>query len=86
MLNSNTCNHLTVCKQMTNDKLWLLYNNIWKYFVQKMSLGLIWKYYQQNVFTNPIYLIYMYKEDLALNIQQWLICKKTKQNLIKIFL
>ena len=29
---------------------------------------------------NPIYLIYMYKEDLALNNQQWLICHQTKPN------
>ena len=27
-----------------------------------------------------IYLIYMYKQDLALNNQQWLICHKTKPN------
>ena len=27
-----------------------------------------------------IYLIYMYKEDLALNNLQWLICNKTKPN------
>ena len=27
---------------------------------------------------NPIYLIYMYKEDLALNNPQWLICHKTR--------
>ena len=31
---------------------------------------------------NPIYLIYMYKEDLGLNNQQWLICHKTQQNQI----
>ena len=29
---------------------------------------------------NPIYLIYMYKKDLALNDLQWLICHKTKPN------
>ena len=29
---------------------------------------------------NHIYLIYMYKEDLALNNQQWLICHKTQPN------
>ena len=29
---------------------------------------------------NPIYLIYMYKEDLALNNLKWLICRKTKIN------
>ena len=27
---------------------------------------------------NHIYLIYIYKEDLALNNQQWLICHKTR--------
>ena len=31
---------------------------------------------------NPIYSIYMYKEDLALNNLHWLICHKTKSNLI----
>ena len=29
---------------------------------------------------NHIYLIHMYKEDLALNNLQWLICHKTKSN------
>ena len=31
---------------------------------------------------NPIYLIYMYKEDLALNNLQWLIYHKTQLNQI----
>ena len=31
---------------------------------------------------NPIYLIYMYKEDLALNNRQWFICRKTQPNKI----
>ena len=30
-----------------------------------------------------IYLIYTYKEDLALNNLQWLMCHKTKQNKTK---
>ena len=36
---------------------------------------LVWFLYlmQQNVFTNDIYSIYMYKKDLALNNLQWLI-------------
>ena len=34
------------------------------------------------MFTNPIYLIYMYKEDLALNNLQWLICHKIQPNQI----
>ena len=42
------------------------------------------KCYQQNVFTNHIYLIIMYKEDLALNNQQWLICHKTQPTKPKI--
>ncbi len=32
---------------------------------------------------HPIYLIYLYKEDLALNYLQWLICHKTKPNQTK---
>ena len=31
---------------------------------------------------NPLYLIYIYKEDLVLNNLQWLICHKTKPNQI----
>ena len=31
-----------------------------------------------------IYLIYMYKKDLALNNRQWLICHKTKVNQTKV--
>ena len=31
---------------------------------------------------NPIYLIYMYKEDLALNNQQFLICYESQPNQI----
>ena len=34
------------------------------------------------MFINPIYLIYMYKEDLALNNLQWLISHKTQTNQI----
>ena len=32
------------------------------------------------MFTNHINLMYMYKEDLALNNLQWLICHKTEPN------
>ena len=31
---------------------------------------------------SPIYSIYMYKEELVLNNQQWLICHKTQRNQI----
>ena len=37
----------------------------------------------KKMFTNPIFLIYMYKEDLALNNLQWLICHKTQPNQAK---
>ena len=46
----------------------------------KITLGPFKKYHQQNMFTNHIYLIYMYKEDLALYDLQWLICHETKPN------
>ena len=38
------------------------------------------KCYQQNVFTNYIYLINMYKPDLVLNNLPWLICHKNQTN------
>ena len=46
------------------------------------KLKLIQKCYLQNVFTYHIYLIYMYKDDLALNNLQWLICHKNQPNQI----
>ena len=38
------------------------------------------------MFTNHMYLIYMYKEDVALNNLQWLICHKTKPNQTKSYI
>ena len=70
MLNNNTCNHFTVGKQMinieSNDSCYMeILKTIQKGL--KNELWLIWKCYQQNLFKNHIYLIYMFKEDLALN-------------------
>ena len=48
----------------------------------KKNFRLIYEFYLQNVFTNHIYLIYMYKEDLASYNLQWLICHKTQPNQI----
>ena len=45
-----------------------------------MSLGLF-KSIVNKMFTNHIYLIYIYKEDLALNNLKWLICHKIESNL-----
>ena len=42
--------------------------------------------YLQNEFTNHIYLIYMYKEDLALNNLQCLICHKAKSKHINLYI
>ena len=47
--------------------------------MQKNELRLVYKCYQQNVSTY-VYLLYMYKEVLALNNPQWLIWHKTKPN------
>ena len=78
--------YLNVCKQMTNVKLWLLYRNTWNHLTvgQKVSSGSF-----KNVI-NKMYLwilcwIYMYKEDLALNNLQRLICHKTKLMMKDIF-
>ena len=58
-------------KQRTDVKLWLEYNNTWNHLrfvtVVKNEIWLIQECYLQNVFTNHIYLVYLYEEDLALN-------------------
>ena len=67
----------------------MLDSNTWTYLTvstKKIELRLVKKYCQQNVITNDIYLIYMYKQDLALNNLQWLICHKTKPNQTKPFI
>ena len=46
----------------------------------KKSASAFLKRHQQNVLTNNIFYICIYKEDLALNILQWLLCHKTKAN------
>ena len=42
--------------------------------------------YEENVFTNLIVSMYMYKQYLALNNLQWLICHKTKPNPTKLYI
>ena len=66
---------------MTDVKLWLLYRNTWNHLtvckkraqahLQMISTKCVYGSYIY------IYLIYMYKQDLALNNLQWLICHKT---------
>ena len=69
---------------MNDVKLLLLHSNSWNHLtVRKQKWAQAQqKNYQQNVFTYHIYLIYMYKQDLALDNLQWLICHKTKPNQI----
>ena len=66
--------------------LWLLCSNTWNHLTvcKKKSSGsfknVIYKIYKMCL--QIIYLIYMNKEDLALNNLQWLICHKTQPNQI----
>ena len=46
---------------------------------KQMNFGSFKKYYRQTI---HLQIIYMYKDDLALNNLQWLICHKTKPNQI----
>ena len=65
---------------MTDVKLYQLNICIWNHLnvcKKKKNLNSL-RCYLQNVFTNHIYLIYMYKEDLALYNLQRLICHKTQ--------
>ena len=62
---------------------WIVWNKMKPFnWVQKMSSGLF-----ENIIykmcSEIIYLIYMYKKDLALNDGHWLICYKTKPNQTK---
>ena len=52
------------------------------YLCLKNEVKLILKSYWWNMFTNHVYLIYMYKKNLALNNLQCLICHKSKANQI----
>ena len=62
---------------MTGVKLGLLYSNVWNHlsvYKKRRTLSI------KCVYKSYIYSIYMYKEDLAVNNLQWLICHKTKPN------
>ena len=67
---------------MTDAKLLLLHSNNRKHFIvcKQMSLGL-YKKMLSTKYAYKSYLIFMYKEDLALNNQQMLICHKPNQPL-----
>ena len=65
MLDRNTWNQLTVCKQI--------------------STGSLKRCYLQNISLQIRYLIYLYKQDLALNNPQELICHKTTNHVKEVF-
>ena len=46
--------------------------------MEKRARAHLKKCYQQNIFTNPTHLIYMYKQNSALNNFQWLIYHETQ--------
>ena len=64
---------------MIDAELLLLHSSTWNYLTvcKRMSLG-SFKNVIYKMFTNHIYLIYLYKHDLALNNLQVLICHKTQ--------
>ena len=68
----------------------MIHTNTWNHLTvckkKKNELRLVKNHNQENVYTNHIYLIYMYNEDLALNNLQWLICHKTKPNETKSYI
>ena len=49
---------------------------------KKKSSGSFKKFINKNVFINPTYSIYIYKEDLTLDDLQWLMFHKTKPNFL----
>ena len=68
------CLHLLFCCVLSIVTLiWLILMALFCAAIRRDSVSLL-----KFPFLNHIYLIYMYKEDLALNNLQWLICHKTQ--------
>ena len=66
--------------------LFVLDRNTWNYLtVRKQMISGSYKSNVTDSFTNHIKHMYMYKEDLALNNLQVLICRKIEPNLLKSF-
>ena len=63
---------------MTDVKLLVLHSNTWNHLTMRKK----WVQIHLGMPLQIISLIYMYKEDLALNNLQWLICDKTQPNQI----
>ena len=70
---------------MTGVKFILLHSNTWNHLTvckKKMSSN-SFKNVINKMYLQIIYLIYLYKQHIALNNLQWLICNKTKPNQAK---
>ena len=81
ILNYNTWNHLNVYENkwlLLNWNISILNYNTWNHLTvcQQMSYGSLKKLSTNYSFTNHRYIIRMYKQDLALNTPEWLICYK----------
>ena len=68
---------------MTDVELQQLHNNTWNNLTVCKKLAQNRLKYYQKMCLQIIYIIYMYKQDLALNNWQWLIFHKIKQNQTK---
>ena len=70
--------HLTVCKWFIVNKIfWIKWNHL---TVRKRMSSSPFRNVIDKMCSEIICLIYMYKNDLALNNLQWLICYETKPN------
>ena len=72
----------TVCIQITDVNIWLLYSNSLNNLTVQKMLMIIWECNLQNEFPKHIYLIYLYEEDLALNNLHCLICHKKPNQML----
>ena len=85
MLGCNTRNDLTVCKQMSSDLCKGFTDKLFGYTHTHIhthtfspSLSLSHTHTHTHPHTHTLKYIYIYKDDLALNNLQLLICHKTK--------
>ena len=69
---------------MTNVliELLVIHSNTWNHLIlhRKMSLGSFKNVIKKCVYRSYIFNMHAYKQDLALNNQQWLICHKNQPN------
>ena len=72
-------NHLFTCKQITDVKLLVLHCNTWNHLTKKWVRARLTTLSPKCIYK---YLIYTYKQDMALNNLHGLICHKPKHNYV----